>query len=118
MLIILGILAAAALGGIIFLFVSPKTAGLQKKAALGALLLCGLALGICTAVIVVNIAGENKDPYAFEPEAVEIKSGNSNMPELLIFLVILLAVFAFILFMYRRDRKKQAEKKDPVSKLP
>jgi flagellar basal body-associated protein FliL len=114
MLIILGILAAVALGGIIYLYVSPKSTKIQKMAALGALGLSGLVILICGILLVLGGGvGEGNDPYAFPTTVVETPkpSSNARVSELIVFLVVLLLVFGFVVFLAIRDQKKKSQNK-------
>ena len=112
MILILGILAAAALAGIFFLFLSPKSSRIQKKAALGALIVSGCALLVCAVVIILNLAGKDKDPYAFPVPADDIvPAARSNFFELILFLVLLLSIFAIIIFLGIRERNRQSSAK-------
>ena len=116
MLIIFGIIAAAALGGIIFLFLSPKSSGVQKKAALISLAVSGLALIVCAVIIALN-SGEEEDPYAspfMTEELVPVE--NPHILELLIFLAVLLVVLGFVIYMGMKERKKQAAR-NPDNKI-
>ena len=112
MLVILGILAVLGLGGIIYLFISPKSTKMQKSIALGALVLSGLALLICVVIIILNLTGAEEDPYAF-PLAVEAPQPvpRSNIAELVVFLLVLLLAFGIIIFIGIRDyKRREAEK--------
>ena len=111
MIIVLGILAAAALGGVIYLFLSPKSTKIQKFAALGALIVCGIAILISGFRIFLG-SGEANDPYAF-PLAAETAQPRSsdNFAELIIFLVVLLLVFGLIIRKGIMDSKKIAPEK-------
>lgn len=107
MFIVFGILAAAALGGIIYIFLSKKSSRIQKLFALGALVLSGLAVAICGVFLIVGKdASDKPDPYSF-PLAVEAaKPGPKiNVVALVIFLIILLAFFGFIIYIGIRDQK-------------
>ena len=117
MLIVLGILAVAALGGIIYLFISPKSSKIQKTAALGALILSGLAFLICVIIVILNMAGGQTDPYAFPPavEGPQPTTRGTNT-EMLIFLLLLLLVFGIIVFIGIRDHKKRQSLKSDVNK--
>jgi len=108
MLVVLGILAVAALSGIVYLYLSPKTTKTQKLAALGALALCGLALLICGVFLIFGNE-EKKDPYAF-PTAAEAAQPKpkTQVAELVIFLIALLLLFGFVVFLGYRDKKKRA----------
>ena len=110
MYIILGILAAAALGGLFYLFFSPKSSGIQKKAALGALILSGAALIVCSVIIVVNSVANKEDPYAFPVEVEEIQTSGNSTLGFFVFLALLLGVFVFIVFIGIREKKKQDAK--------
>jgi amino acid transporter len=109
MYVILGIVAVVALGYVISLFMSKKSSRIQRLVALGALILSGIVLIICGAIIIFGGAAENNDPYAFplDPKPVE-PEGMSNTAEFLIFLVILLLFFGFIIFWGIREQKKLA----------
>ena len=106
LIILLGILAAAALGGLIYLFLSKKSSRVQKMAALGALILSGLALGICGVFLIFSGGSEaGKDPYAL-PSAAEQPKTSTNIRDLLVLLVVLLLFFGFIIILGMRERKK------------
>jgi preprotein translocase subunit YajC len=110
MYVVLGILAFIALGGVIYLFLSKKSSKIQKLAAMGALVLSGLALGVCGAVLIFAGDTEEVDTFVFplDPKPVEQSKGMSNAIELLILVVILLVFFGFLAFIGLRERKKQA----------
>ena len=110
MLVVLGILAAAALGGIIYLYLSPKSSKMQKLAALGALVLSGITLLICGLFLIFGGNQEKADPYAFPEEAVEAVHSRTKtqVTELVIFLLVLLILFGFVAFLGYRDRKRRA----------
>jgi amino acid transporter len=108
MLVVLGILAVAALSGLVYFYLSPKSTKTQKLAALGALALCGLALLICGIFLIFGNE-EKKDPYAF-PVAAEAAQPKpkAQVFELVIFLIALLLLFGFVVFLGYRDQKKRA----------
>jgi predicted permease len=110
MYVILGILAGLALGGMIYLLLSKKSSKIQKLVALGALVLSGIALGICGAIIIFAGDAEQVDPFAFplDVKPVEQSKGMSNTVEILILVLILLIFFGFIAFIWFREKKKQA----------
>ena len=112
MLIVLGILAVIALGGIIYIFLSGNSSKIQKMAALGAIILCGLALGVCGIRIIFGGASGNDDPYAFPLLAEEVQpKTKNNSAELIIFLVVLMVIFGFVIFIGIRDKSKQGKDK-------
>ena len=118
MLVFLGILAALALGGIIYIFLSKKSSKIQKLASLGALILSGLVLGVCSVILVFGNAGQAEDPYAFPLAAEKAEpSDNADFIQLSIFLVILVAIFGFIIYLgIREQKRKQSEKIDANKK--
>jgi cytochrome bd-type quinol oxidase subunit 2 len=107
MYVILGILAVIALGGIVYLFLSKESSHLLKMVALGALILSGIALGICGAVLIFGGDEKGNDLYAFplDPTPVE-PEGMSDTTELIIFLLMLFLIFGFIVFLGLREKKK------------
>ena len=119
MLILLGILAASSLGAIIYIFRSQKSTKIQKYAALGALILSGIAVLICGFLIIFG-GGAQNDPYHF-PLAAETApqvEANSRIGELLIFLVIFLLVFGFIIYSGIKDQKNKAIKRPDTNRAP
>ena len=107
MLIFCGILAAASLVGIIYIFLSKKSAKPVKMAALAALILGGLTVGIC-GIVIYAVPSDTADEYQyiFTPpeEAPAEKSGSTA--GLVIFLLILLAFFGFIVYTALKEKKK------------
>jgi hypothetical protein len=108
-LFFLGVLAAGMLGGIIYVFLSKKSSKTLKLAALGALILSGLALAVCAFLLFSGPAVVDEGPYAapaLTPAAPPAKS--ANIVALIIFLVVLLAFFGFIIYLGMKDQKKKA----------
>jgi len=115
MLIVLGVIAALALGGIIYLFFSGKSSKIQKMAALGALVLSGLTLGVCGVILIFGGSGQKEDPYALNLPAEHVEPAAKNgMVQLVIYLVILLAAFGIVIFLGIRDRKSHDAGKPAV----
>ena len=108
MYIFLGILAAVAMAGVIYLFLSKKSSKLQKLAALGVLVLNCLVLAVCGIIVVTNIVTVQKDDYAFPliPEEPKPAAGE-NYIMIIIFLVILLAFFGFVIYVGVKDQKNK-----------
>jgi cytochrome bd-type quinol oxidase subunit 2 len=118
MLVVLGILAAAALGGITYLYLSSKSSKMQRLAALGALVLSGLTLLICGLILIFGNNRQKADPYAFPIAEQEAQSGaKTQVIELVIFILVLLVLFGFVLFLGYRERKRQALKEANVKKV-
>ena len=115
----LGLLAAAALGGLIYVFLNKKTPRTLKIAALIAIILSGLALGICGIIIFSANNGDESEEtqYTFTPsnEPAERES-NLHVTELVIFLIVLLAALGFIIYLGIRDRNKRLGKTAPPKK--
>jgi amino acid transporter len=108
-LFFLAVLAAGVLGGIIYFFLSKKSSKTLKLAALGALILSGLALGICAFILFTGPVESPAGPYdapALTHTAPPVKG--PNITALVIFLVILLAFFGFVIYLGMKDRKKKA----------
>jgi amino acid transporter len=113
MYVILGIVAVGALGYVVSLFLSKKSSQIQRLVALGALILSGIVLIICGAILIFGGGTEIKDPYAFplDPKPVE-PEGMSQTTEFFIFLIIILLFFGFIIFWGLREQKKHASGTD------
>ena len=111
-LVFLSVLAAVVLGGIIYLLLSAKSSHVLKLAALIALIVNCLALGVC-AVILVYGPGKGEEAELILPILVESKQPAevSNLMGLIAFLLALLAFFSFIIFLGIRDKKKRAADK-------
>ena len=117
MLIVLGVLAIAALGGIIYVFISEKSSKMQKYTALGALALSGLAILICAMILIFG-SGQPNDPYAFPLAAETVQpEPNTRTAEAIIFLVVLLLIFGLIIYFGIRDHKKKAVNKPEIGGL-
>jgi heme/copper-type cytochrome/quinol oxidase subunit 2 len=111
MLIFLGVLAAALLGGMIYTFLSTKSTKSIKLAALIALALSGISLAVCGIFVVLSGGAAPAEGLYPVPAAVEeapVDSGNDILV-IAIILVILLAFFGFIIFLGLKDQKKKTE---------
>ena len=112
MLFVSGIIAVIALGGILYLFFSPKSSKIQKLAAMIALLASGLTLGICGFILIFG-GPDTGDPYAF-PLAMDKTPppAKTNKIELVIFLILFAALLGFIVFIGLREQKRLNDKKN------
>jgi protein-S-isoprenylcysteine O-methyltransferase Ste14 len=110
MYVVLGILAFLALGCVLFIFLSNKSSRHEKLAALGALILNGLVLGICGVLLIFVGTSVEEDPYAFplDPPPPEPERMSSGM-QLLIWVIILMLFFGAIVFLWFREQKKLAQ---------
>jgi preprotein translocase subunit YajC len=109
-LFFLGILAAGILGVIIYFFLSKKSPKPLKLAALGALILSGLALAVCAFLLFSGPRAGPVGPYD-APALTQGAPPPANAPNiiaLVIFLAVLLAFFGFIIFLGIRDQKRKA----------
>ena len=117
MLVVLGILAVAAIGGIVYIYISPKSVKIQKMAALGAIILSGLAILICGIILIFG-GGQPTDPYSFPVTETQSPQStvSSNLSELILFLVVLLSIFGIIIYLGVKDQKKKTGKKPEPSR--
>ncbi|MCL2480014.1 MAG: hypothetical protein FWF22_10950 [Treponema sp.] len=108
MIVVLGIIAALALGGIIYLFLSKKSSKLQRLAALVALILSGVALGICGVILIYGETAAKVDPYANPFATANAKPvADTGFNQLILYLVMLVLVFGAIIFLGVRDQKRR-----------
>ncbi|MDR2617910.1 MAG: hypothetical protein LBC62_03470 [Treponema sp.] len=117
-LVFLGFLAAAVLGGIIYVFLSRKSSKTLKLAALIALVMSGLTLGICAVILFGGSSGAEEADAVFtvltEPEQ-QVKAANPG--GLIFFLVFLLVFFGFIVFIGMKDMKKKKAIDEAISRV-
>ena len=108
MLIVLAILSLGLLALIIRFAVSSKSSRLLKRAALIALVLILVSIGICAIVLVIG-PGEDQEANGFLAfqEAVPVAAGESRLTEVLVFIVIFLAFLGFVIFLARRDQQRK-----------
>ncbi|WP_169312611.1 hypothetical protein [Leadbettera azotonutricia] len=107
-LIFLGILAVGILVVIVYFFLSKKSSKTLKLAALGALILSGIALAVCAFFLFSGSGVSPAGPYdapALTQAAPPAK--NTNITGLVIFLALLLAFFGFIIYLGMKDQKKK-----------
>jgi preprotein translocase subunit YajC len=109
LIIVLSILSAGLLGLIVYFFFSKKSSRALKRAALAALIVIGLSLGVC-GFFIVRGPGVSDDAVYTLPVAVteETPVKDTNIPGLLVFMVLLLALLGVIIFIGMRDQKKKA----------
>ena len=113
MTIVLGILAAMGLGGIIYLFLSKQSSHILKLTALGALIVIGLAVVVCSVLLIFSGGGEKYDPYAFPlilDEQPQPK-GSSNLFQVTIFIIFSFLILGIILYIGIRQHKRQSTEK-------
>ena len=119
MVVFLGILAAAALGGIIYIFLSKTTSKLQKLAALIALILSGVALCICGAIIIFSGDAKSEDVFYLPDILEEKKTGSDNdVMHYIFYLVIIVLLMGFVIFAGMKDQKKNQAEKEVKKKSP
>jgi membrane associated rhomboid family serine protease len=119
MQVVLIILSVGLLGVIIYFALSPKSSRLLKLSARIALGLIALAVGICCIFLIKGPSDKTPDislPIFQDSEPVPKKS---NAGAVWIFLVIMLAMIAFIVFLSLKDQRNRAGgKKAPALKMP
>ena len=121
MIIVLGILAAIGLVGIIYLFKDEKSSRLLKLSALGALILIGLTIIVCSILLIFFEPAEVQDPYAFPivpPQEQTEPQPASNILQLIIFLIISILLLGFIVYIYMKQHKKHENKDQSKNKSP
>ena len=108
----MGILALAALAGIIYIFISKKSSNSQRVAALIAIILSGLTLAFSAVYLILNLNGkETETPVTvipLNPDSNAVKD-SADYSSLIIFLVFLLIILAIIIYMGTRDKKRKEE---------
>ena len=108
------ILSAGLLGLIIYFAVSSKSSRLLRLAAIIALGLIGISIGICGVLLIRGPSQEEVDIILpiFKDAAPKAKSG-SNFVAIFVFLAVFLFVVGTIIYLSLR---KQVKKEEPVKK--
>jgi amino acid transporter len=109
LIIVLSVFSFGLLGLIVFFFFSKKSSPALKRAALGALLAIGISLGVCGFIIIRGPAASEAElylPVVTVTDQPPVKG--TNIPGLLVFLVILVALLGVIIYIGMRDQKKKA----------
>jgi ABC-type lipoprotein release transport system permease subunit len=119
MQVVLIILSVGLLGVIIFFAVSPKSSRIVRLAAIAAMVLIGISLGIASIIIVLKIrdkARQDSLPIFVDPQRAPPTS-RADFVEIIVFLSILVVVIGLIVFMSHIDRKRRLleEAKKPAS---
>jgi len=118
MLVVLAILSAGLLGFIIYLAFSPKSSRLMKRAALIALGLIVLSVGICAIFLIIGPA-EDDDivPFPVFADTPPAPPRQENVVETVIFATVFLIIMAVIVALAVRDRRrKETQIKNPEKK--
>ena len=118
MQVVLVIISVGLLGVIIFFAVSSKSSRFLKLAALIALVLIGLSLGVASIIIATNISAQNKtNEEARLPiflNAPAPPSNRGNIIEIIIFLAFFVLIIGMTAYIAHRDHKKlRGEVKKP-----
>ena len=108
MLIVLAVLSLGLLGLIIKFAISSKSSRLLKRAALIALILIVVSIGICAVILIIG-PGEESDEAGFLvfQDAVPVPAREKNYVETIVFIVIFLSFLGFVVLLFRRDRQKK-----------
>ena len=104
MLIVLGILSVGLLGLIIKFAVSPKSSRQLRMAAIIALVLIVLSIGVC---VIILIRGPSKTPGdfplpVFQGDAQPVKK--NNLPAILSYVVLLLFIVGLMVYVLRTGK--------------
>ena len=110
MQVVLIILSVGLLGLIIYFAVSPKSSKLLKMSALIALGLIVISIGVCVFLL---IKGPSSDPAAISlpvfQDTPTMPAKRTNVPAIVIFILILVAISGLILVGIKRDRHESNE---------
>lgn len=110
MQVVLIILSVILLGAIIRFALSPKSSRPLKLAALGALILIGLAIGICAVILLRGPKDDQVNvPLAVLMETAPTPERNTNLPAIIGFLAVFLVLLALIIYSAQRSRLKQED---------
>jgi len=105
MLIVLAIISVGLLGLIIKFAVSSTSSRLLKRVSFIALILIGLAVGICSIIIIIG-PGESDDGISFPvfQEAAAAPAEKSNILAIIIFVLMFIFFPILIGFLARRNK--------------
>ena len=108
MLIILAILSVGLLGTIIFFAFSTKSSRLLKLAALVALGLIGLSIGICAIFLIIG-PSEKSDEFTLPifSDAPQPPPQHTNIVESIVFFAIFVGIMGLITVLAIRDHRKK-----------
>ena len=109
MVVVLAILSAGLLGLIIYFAFSQKSSRLLRFAALIALGLIGLSLGVCVIILILGPGegGGTEIPFPAFSEAPPTPTRNANIGQILIYFVVLAGVMGLIIVLAIRDRRRK-----------
>ena len=108
MLIVLAILSVGLLGTIIFFAFSTKSSRLLKLAALVALGLIGLSIGICAIFLIIG-PSEKSDEFTLPifSDAPQPQPKHTNIAESIVFFAIFLGIMGLITVLAIRDHRNK-----------
>jgi amino acid transporter len=115
MQVLLGIISVALLGVIIYFLISPKSSRLLRLSAIVALVLIGLAIGVCGIFLLRGPAKvETEIPLPFLTGAEPKPQNKTNVGVVIGYF----AAFATIFGLVAYSSRKEKEKKDKPAKKP
>jgi len=119
MLIALAIISIIFLGIIIKFSFSSTSTSLIKRISLIALILIGLAVGICSIILIIG-PSEDQEGVAFPvfQEARAAPAEKSNIVAIIIFLIIFVIFPILIIFLARRNKEQKRRPKEKPRKTP
>ena len=120
MQVVLSILSIGLLGLIVYFAISPKSSKLLKRSAIIALGVICLSIGICAFILIRGPVEEEVVidlPVFQDTPTVPAKKG--NIPAIIIFIVILIAIVALIVIAVRKEKlsPKDEDKKNAKSPI-
>jgi multisubunit Na+/H+ antiporter MnhB subunit len=111
---VLIILSTGLFGLIIYFAFSPKSSRLLKRAALIALGFIGLAMGVCSIMVLIGPVQKDAEiPFNIFPDTPKTPPQNANVVEFIIFLVVFVFVIGLIVMLALRERRAEKKKKKP-----
>jgi len=118
MQVVLGIISVVLLGVIIYFLVSPKSSHLLRLSAIIALVLIGLAVGVCGVFLLKGPAKvETTIPLPFLTDAEPKPKSKTNIGVVIGYFVVFAIIFGLVAYSSKKEktRKYKPEKKETKS---
>jgi hypothetical protein len=109
---VLTILSVGLLGLIIYFAVSPKSSRLLRRAALAALGLIGLSIGICIVFLIKSPSQKEPElPFQIFLDTPKAPPKKGNIAELLVFVAVFMFIMILIIVLAMRGRREKGREK-------